>query len=349
MGGIAAVSALRLYECALYPAETGDLLRNLLYGVAVRDYGLAAAGLPLADISPAWAGVSWSNLPYNYPPAALAFFVGIASISPSMFAAKLALTALEAGNAWLIHRLCGSRWLGLVYWASPASIWWTSREGQFEAMQTTFTLLSLLALTRFPLLCGVGLALAIATKMTAAALLPWVAYEVWKSGSRALALAALGLVLGSLPALGVELHHGGVSNVFRFSSPLIYNPYYWDFTANMFSWNPIWLIVANQIASYGMLCALIALAVRSRDPLAFLAPIALVVFCKLHTNVQFWYFVYLPALLVPIPEPKSRFVLIAVCPLLDLRSTLQLLVRPLSRRAYRSARSVFDLYRPPLR
>jgi len=349
LAGIAAVTALRVYECTLLPVETGDVVRNLLYGVAIGEHGLSAAGEPLREISIRWAGASWSNLPYNYPPTALAFFALIAAISPTVFAAKLALTALEATNAWLIHRLCDSRLLGLVYWASPASIWWVSREGQFEPLQTLLTLLSLLALARFPLLCGTALALAIAVKMTAAALVPWVAYNLWKSGRRALALAALGFALGSLPAIGAELAYGGISNVFRFSSPLVYNPYYWDWTAKMFSWNPRWLIVANQIASYGMLLALIALAVRSRDRLAFLAPIAFMLFCKLHTNVQFWYFVFLPALLIPIPEPRARFALIAACPLLDVRSALQLAFGPFSQRGYRGMRSVFDLYLPPPR
>ncbi|MGH7290250.1 MAG: FtsW/RodA/SpoVE family cell cycle protein, partial [Myxococcota bacterium] len=162
-------------------------------------------------------------------------------------------------------------------------------------------------------------------------------------------LAALGLALGSLPALAAELSYGGISNVLRWSAPLVYNPYYWDFTAQMFSWNPTWLIAVNQLASYGMLGALIALAVRSRDPLAFFAPIAFVLFCKLHTNVQFWYFVYLPALLVPIPEAAARFGLIAACPLLDVRSALELVFGPFGDRGYRGMRSVFDLYRPPPR
>jgi hypothetical protein len=349
IGGIAAVSALRLYECSLLPVETGDVVRNLLYGVAVGEYGLSAAGRPLAEISAGWTPASWSSLPFNYPPVALAFFAAVAAISPTVFAAKLALTALEAANAWLIHRLCDSRWLGLAYWASPMSIWWVSREGQFEPLQSTLTLLALLGSARFPLPCGAALALAISVKMTAAALLPWLAYHAWKAGRRALGLAALGFALGALPALGAELAYGGISNVFRFSSPLVYNPYYWDWTARMFSWNPGWLIAANQLASYGMLAALFALAVRSRDRLAFLAPIAFVLFCKLHTNVQFWYFVFLPALLVPIPESRARFGLIAACPLLDVRSALQLVFGPFGQRGYRGLRSVFDLFLPPPR
>lgn len=344
---ILAVAALRVYECTRLPVETGDVVRNLLYGLAVGAHGPALAGQPLVEISSLWRTAPWAQLPYNYPPLTLAFFSAVAALSPTVFAAKLALTALEAGNAWLLAQTTGSRWLGVVYWASPMSIWWVSREGQFEPLQTLFTLLALLAATRAPLAAGAALGLAISVKMTAAALLPWLAYTLWKAGPRACALGAGGLALACLPALAAELSYGGISNVFRFSAPLVYNPYYWDWTARMFSWNPGWLIAANQLASYGSLAALIALAVRSRRPLAFAAPIAFVLFCKLHTNVQFWYFVYLPALLVPIPNPAWRFALIALCPLLDVRSSLELALGPFAQRGFRGLPSVFDPYLPP--
>ncbi len=341
-----AVAALRVYECLQLPVETGDVARNLLYGVEVGARGIGAAGKPLVEISAYWASAPWPRLPFNYPPVALAFFAAVAAISPTVLAAKLALSAVEAANAWLAARLARSAWLGVAYWASPMSIWWVSREGQFEPLQTLFTLLALLAASRFPLAAGAALGLAIWVKMTAAALLPWLAFTLGKSGRRALALGAAGLALASLPALAAEHAYGGISNVLRFSAPLVYNPYYWDWTARMFSWNPAWLIAVNQLASYGLLAALFALAIRSRNALAFAAPIAFVLFCKLHTNVQFWYFVYLPALLLPIPNPSVRFALIAASPLLDVRSALELAFGSDGQRGFRGLPSVFDVYPP---
>ena len=348
LAGVAAVAVVRLWECASLPVETGDVVRNLIYGVAVGKLGLSAAGQPLAALAPEWQRVAWARLPYNYPPVALAFFTIVSALSPTAFFAKLSLTALEATNAWLISRVCGSRLLGLVYWASPASIWWVSREGQFEPLQTSFALVAVLVRERAPLASGVALGLAIWTKMTAAALLPWLAWKLWTQNPRALALGALGLALGSLPALAAEASYGGISNVLRYSSPLTYNPYYWNWTAtSLFSWNSGWLIGCDELASYGLLVALGVLALRSREPLAFLAPFVFTVFCKVHTNVQFWYWLALPALLVPIPEARWRFALIAACPLLDVRSALEVALGSLGRLEYRGLQSPFAAYRWP--
>jgi hypothetical protein len=286
-------------------------------------------------------------LPYNYPPAALAFFALVSALSPTVYAAKAALTLVEAGNSALVARLTGSRALGLVYWASPASIWWVSREGQFEPLQSLFSLLALLALPRFALAAGVSLALAIQVKLTAAVLIPWLALRAWQAGPRALQLGALGLALGLLPSVYAEVSYGALSNVLRFSAPLVYNPYYWNWAANMFSWNPGWLIVCDEVTSYGMLAALVAYAILRRSAWTVAAPIAFLVFCKLHTNVQFWYFVLLAPLLVPIEDRRWRFALIAAVPLLDVGSSVSLLGTPIGQHGFRGTSSAFDSYEIP--
>jgi hypothetical protein len=341
------VAAFRLLQCARVPVETGDVVRNLLYGVVVDEYGLASAGRTLVSISAQWSDIAWSQLPYNYPPIALAFFSLIAAISPTVFAVKFGLTIIEGINAWFLARLSDSPLLGLLYWLSPLSIWWVSREGQFEPLQTLFTLCALLALARYPFVCGLAIACAISVKVTAAALLPWIAFKLWQTGRRGCVAAALGFALGCVPAIVVECAYGGISNIFRYSAPLVYNPYYWNWTADMFAWNRPWQIAFNETASYGLLVLLIALAVRSRHVIAFLAPIAFVLFCKIHTNVQFWYFLLLPAFLVPLPKRSWRFALIALCPLLDVRSAVELSFGAFGQQGYRGAPSAFAEYRAP--
>ena len=116
------VAAIRVYHCALLPIETGDVVRNLIYGVLVTQYGFSASTEALTHFSSTWSDISWADFPYSYPPVALAFFALIATVSPTVFAVKLALTTLEALNAAAIARLCRSRSLGLLYWASPMSI-----------------------------------------------------------------------------------------------------------------------------------------------------------------------------------------------------------------------------------
>jgi hypothetical protein len=344
----AAIAAIRFYECGLLPSETGDVVRHILYGTVVNSHGFAAAGSPLLSLSSAWSDVAWARFPYSYPPVTLAFFALIASISPTVFAAKFALTLIEAGNAYLIGRLTRSRLLGLIYWASPLSIWWVSREGQFEPLQSLFMLLSISAALELPLLCGLALALAVSVKVTAGALGPWLAGTVWPSGKRARIFAVIGLVLGLVPVIASEAIYGGISKVVHYSSLLIYNPYFWNpWAAEMFTGNPPMQIAVDQVASYGMLAVLLVLGFRSRNWLPYIAPIVFVVFCKVHTNVQFWYWLLLPAFLVPIPNPRWRFALIALCPLLDIHSAVELISGPIGPTRFHGLPSAFDIYTLP--
>lgn len=347
IGTAVAIAALRLYECGILPTETGDIVRHVLYGVAVDTHGVAAAGQRLTELSSAWSSVAWARFPYNYPPLALAFFALVASISPTLFAAKLALTLVEAANAWLIGKLTGSRVLGVIYWASPLSIWWVSREGQFEPLQALFMLLAIRAALSLPFVCGLMTALAVSVKVTAGALMPWMTGQIWPSGRRARIAAMLGLALGSIPLIASQALYGGISDVLRYSALLTYNPYYWNPWADMFTGNAPVFIVVDEIASYGLLAVLIALAVRSGNWLAYFAPIAFVVFCKVHSNVEFWYWLLLPAFLVPIPHARWRFALIALCPLLDIHSAVELITGPIGPVRFHGLPSVFDLYTLP--
>jgi hypothetical protein len=342
-----AVATLRLHECGVLPTETGDIVRNVLYGVAAHADGIAVAAEPLTHLYPQWTGVAWARFPYNYPPVALAFFTLVASISPSVFAAKLALTLIEAINACLIGRLTRSVTLAVLYWASPLSIWWVSREGQFEPLQAMVVLLAIAAATSRPFVGGFSLALGVSTKVTAGALAPWLARETWSLGTRSRWSAASGVALGLAPLVAAQWLYGGVTNVARYSALLAYNPYYWNPLADRFTGNAPIFVAANEIASYGLLGILIALAIRSRDRLAYVAPIAFVAFCKLHGNVEFWYWLMLPAFLVPIPERRWRFALIALCPLIDLHAIVELVAGPIGPNRFAGLPSVFDLYAAP--
>jgi hypothetical protein len=317
------IGIVRLYECARLPSETGDIVRNVLHGLALDAYGVASAGEPLAKLSERWSEVAWAHLPYNYPPVALVFFALVAGISPTVFFAKLALTVIEGINALLVRRISGSSVLALLYWSSPLSLWWVSKEGQFEPLQAVFMLLALLAAATRPFLGSLLVGLGTSTKATAAALAPWVLGEASRTNRQALAL--LGLALGLMPVVLSQWAYGGIYNIAHYSSPLVYNPYFWNPLAPMFADHPFWQNAANEIASYGFLVALIALAVRERRILPYLAPIAFIVFCKVHTNVQPWYWTLLPAFLMTVPDARARFALVACCPLLDLNSVYELL------------------------
>ncbi|HEY2733349.1 MAG TPA: glycosyltransferase 87 family protein, partial [Polyangiales bacterium] len=177
---IGAVTLFRLYYCTLVPGTTGDLPRHIFYGLYVNRDGLSAAGKPLVALSHYLEPVSWSGLPYSYPIVALHFFQAIALVSPTMFFAKLALTTLDGASAVMIQKYSGQRWLSLLFWAAPMSLWWVSREGQFEPLQSFLLIAAIYALKEQAGLAFALLGLAIQTKLTAAVMLPWFLIELWR-------------------------------------------------------------------------------------------------------------------------------------------------------------------------
>ncbi len=341
---------MRLRFCTLLPVNTGDLPRHILYGLFALKDGLSSAGVPLARLDPHLAHVSWANAPYNYPPVALFFFIAVAAVSPTLFAAKLALTAVEGVNAWLLARVTGSRWLGLLYWASPVSIWWVSREGQFEPLQALFMLSALLLLRRSKPGAFALLALAVQVKLTAVLLLPWFVLEARREGPDVLPRAAAAFLLALLPTAALSFFYPVVDAVRSTFGTLHYNPYYWNLAARrLFGWNPGWLVACDALTTWGALAFLGWRAWKSREPVAYVAAIGFLLLIKLSTLAQFWYVLLLPAFLAPIPERRTRFWLVALTPLLDVRSLLELLGGPFgwTMRGYYAGLSAFRALRIP--
>lgn len=324
-----AIVAVRLNQCSRLTVNSADIVRHLLYGLLVASHGPASAGSALIELAPAWPPTPWVQVPYNYPPLALAFFTGVSSISATVFFAKLSLTVVEGVNAVLVARLTKERWLGLLYFACPISIWWISREGQFEALQNLFALLALLALRKRPALAFAALALAIQVKLTAGALLPLLVVVAWREHRQRLPVCALAFVAAFAPTAIAAAWYPVVHQVFAYSAPMTYNPYFWNVAdSQVFAWNPGWLIAANQLASWGMAVLLVVLAARSERRIAYLAPLVWLAFLKLHGNVEFWYVAVFPTLVLPVAEPRARRALLLLWPLLDIRSLIQLVLGP---------------------
>ena len=327
---VVAVTAFRAWHCLQPPANTGDVVRHIAYGLLVGQRGLAWAAVPLTAVNRGYAWIAWSGLPYNYPVVALGFFVGVAAISPTVLAVKVALTAIEGVNALLVARVTRSRWVGVLYWAYPVSIWWVSREAQFEPLQTLFALAALVALRRSPAAACALLGLAVQTKLTAGLLLPLFLARAARGGIRPLLGAGGAFVASFLPTALSLLAYPSVAQLVRYSAPLRYNPYYWNPSqAAMFSWNPTWLVAADQIASYALIVGLaVALVRSSAGRLAYAAPLAFAVVLKLHTNVQFWYWLTMPVFLVAIPDRRVRTAALILLPLVDVYSIAQLAFGP---------------------
>lgn len=345
---VGVVATLRLYYCTQLPINSGDLPRHMLHAMFVLRDGLATAGTPLVELDSRLWQVSWAMLPYNYPPVALFFFVIASAISPTLFFAKLSLTVMEGVNAWLIGRFTEQRWLGAIYWASPASIWWVSHEGQFEPLQSLFLIGAIVALRRYRTLGFLLLALAIQVKLLAILLLPWFLFQIRNEESRVRITSLLALLIGSIPTLIAASQYSLMAGLGRTVNSLRFNPYFWNFLdPAIFLWNPMWLVVINQVVSYGLLFVLILAARRSTEPIAYFAPIAFVVLVKGSMLAQFWYFLQLPAFVLPLQERRLRFWLIALTPLLDVYSLAQMVVGPFGW-TMGDYYLGFDVYRPLL-
>jgi glycosyl transferase family 87 len=332
---IVAVAAVRIWFSARLPVNTADVLRSIHTALYVLRDGPAVAGVPLVELDPGLQALGWARVPYSYPPLVLPFFVIVAAISPTLFAAKLALTLVEAVNASLIARITGSRWLGVLYWASPASIWWASGEGQFEPLMAFFMLAAVAVLRRSPAGALALLALGFHIKLTAILLLPWCLLMIWRNapGAMAKSVAAFVVVIVA-PFVIAGLWYSVIDGLLGIPGTIRYNPYYWNFfDATAFLWNPGWLVSINALATYAVLGFMIWRAWRTQGGWAqFGGAIAFVVLVKVSTLAQFWYFLLFPAFVMPIEPVEGgadvRWWLVALTPLLDVRPLIEILSGP---------------------
>ena len=326
---IGIVGIVRFAQCVELPVNTGDLIRHLVHGYLVHRIGLESAGNPLITYSPVYQGIAWSQLPYSYPIGTLVFFSLLHSIWPTIFFSKLALTFIEALNALLIFKLSKERWLAILYWALPLSMWWVSREGQFEPLQNFFVLLALVTLTYRPVMAMVFLALGVQIKVSALLLLPFFIWTLYREKQTKVVFALGGFAIGCLPTLIAEQYYPALQQVFRYTAPLSFNPYFWNpFDKAMFAWMPGWLIIWTAVSSYLLLGTLLILAYRHRAWFEYFAPIAFLILVKCHSNAQFWYLLLLPAFLMPIKNTQVRMALFLLLPLVEIRSVAQLIVGP---------------------
>lgn len=327
-GGIALV---RLAFCTLASAETTDVLRNLGYGMSFWTHGFRVFDLtpPQLAVPGTWENL-WPTHGYDYPFVPLLFFALLSKISTGVIFAKVVLTAIEGLNAVLIARLSGSPLIGLLFFASPASLWWVSGEGQFEPLVLLLALVAIERLRAGDLTVAyVALALSIQAKLFPIFLLP--AFLARRRSPAALTA----FVLAFAPSVLALTQSRYILPLFEAGySPTGYNPFDWNvLSREPFDWMPTFLIVWCAVYSYGLLLAGIALAVRAwrRHGIAvvmsYLPLIGFLVFVKSLGWGQFWYVLLLPAMVLIIDEREERRPLLLLS-LLEGRATSALLVGP---------------------
>jgi hypothetical protein len=294
------VLAVRVVACLQDPATALDLERMLYWGLALNEHGLGASSMPLKEFGVP-AGVAWRDLPVNYPIIGLMFFKAVAAIIPTVTFGKLVLTGIEALNAFLVGRLAKNRVIGLLYWASPLSIFWVSGEGQFEPVQNLFVLAGMILVIPAPVLAGLAFALAIQTKVSSVIVVAFLFWRSFRRNRLEASKMAAGMVLGFgfsgwaetvTPLIHQILRYSGLSNVSNFG----FNPFA--------STNPtaMW----RSLASAALVGLCIYGAIKTKTYVVWLPILGFLLFVKFNQNIQPWYFLLVPMFALLLPNVWNR-------------------------------------------
>lgn len=320
-------------------------MRQLRYAEAVMKYGPRAAGYAIGQFNSDWAQTTaWAGLPYLYPPLAFFFFVPIAAIWSTVFAAKLALTLIEAVNALLCWKITGKRWIAVLYFACPISIWYASREGQYEPVQNLLAMLAIYFLpTRLPLAIGL-LILAVQTKITSGALLPLFLYHIVRQPRAGQIRCLIVAAIACLPGLIALHYYPWITNLGK--APLPLNSYFWNPWGYKCSGAHLPELILHQTVSYLLLIILIAGLIRSNYRIAYVAPLLFIIFIKTFSNMMGWYMIVWVPLVLPIRERWVRTACLLVWPFMDIDALIYgpttLAEKPLLDQIQRGMLSVFQ-------
>jgi hypothetical protein len=320
-----AATIYRLYLCLQPPITSTDLLRSIGFGKEFWKYGLAIYNYPAEHFVGTPYAQHWPHQHFIYPALAMLFFALVSKIWPALFFGKLVLTAIEGLNAFLIWKISDDRLLALLYYISPASLWWVSREGQYEPLVVLFGLITLYLLSRRPQWAYLNLALAIQTKYTPGFLLPYFLRRKigWREG--------LFFIVGFIPSILFTLRSEYIFRIFTSGyMPTDCNSYTWNiFDADKLCGTPFWLVVTNALLTYGILILCLVFMVRSvlspskgrvlssskgsalslskgRRVFEYLGLVLFIIFVKSVSRAGFWYIPTIPLFALTIDEPWER-------------------------------------------
>ncbi len=355
-----AATIYRLYLCLQPPITSSDLLRYIGFGKEFWKYGLTIYNYPTKHFVGTPYAQHWPTMHFIYPALAILFFALVSKIWPALVFGKLVLTAIEGLNAFLIWKISDDRLLALLYYISPASLWWFSREGQYEPLLVLFGLIALYLLSRRPQFGAtvpwayLNLALAIQTKYTPGFLLPYFLRK--KIGWR----ESIFFIVGFLPSILFTLQSEYIFRIFTPGyMPTNCNSYTWNiFNAEKLCGTPFWLVAANALLTYGMLILCLVFAARrvlmvrqahhnglskghalslskghalnllkNSRVFEYLGLALVIVFLKSITWAQFWYIPTIPLFALTIEEPRERRLFFTLC-LFEMAAIHNLLIAP---------------------
>jgi glycosyl transferase family 87 len=321
--------ALRLTYCFLLTPYTTDLMRNIGYGKAFPFYGFALYDMTAFDLSPWPCQFLWHNYHYTYPPMTLLLFSGISAISTSLAFGKIILTLFDILGAWIIGKASGDRWLGLLYWLNPISIWYTSREGQFEGYVVFWTVLALWALMKKkPWAYGL-IGIAVQTKLFPMFLgLVFLQRMSWKKPKRLACELGWGVV-SFLPSVAAHIFGGYPAHLMEKHYVPPVNPLSWIIDdPTRFVHFPMPLIYTHLFLSIGFLLFCVYGMKRTRRVIPWVAPLVFVIMVRSSQLAQFWYFMILPALCLPVEDKTMRRILFVWCAAFGVLSIYSIFIGP---------------------
>ncbi len=301
-----------MFYCFQLTPYTTDLLRNLGFGKAFREYGFAVYDLTAFDLSPWPCQFLWQNHHYTYPPMTLLLFALIASIHTSLAWGKMVLTLFDGLSAWAIGKASGDRWLTVLYWLNPIGLWFTSREGQFEGYVVFWTVLAVWALMRKkPWAYGLW-GLAVQTKFFPILLAPLFLERMsWKEPKRLAREFGWGLA-AILPSLLASLWGEYPSHLLERNYVPAVNPLTWNLSdPTQYTHFPHWLIFSHCLISVGFLFFCLYGIKRTQRITPWFAPMMFVILIRFSKLAQFWYFLVVPALCLPVEDRLLRRILFA--------------------------------------
>jgi len=191
---------LRLALSGATPSD--DLYRYMWEGKVQRHgfspYVVAPNDPRVADLTPGdpnWPHINHRDYPAIYPPLAQLVFRAASSVGDSTYIAKIVFALLDIAVVlllWLALARCGvsPEWT-LVYAACPLTLAAIAADGHLDSLMLLFVAAGIwaAAANRWNLLGGcVGLA--IASKLVAVVLLPWLVVRHWRAALIAIAVVA---------------------------------------------------------------------------------------------------------------------------------------------------------------
>jgi hypothetical protein len=287
----------RVSLCLQPPTETSDLYRNLGYSAQLFTRGFDIYKSVAGEFSTQLWAQFWPMDSFIYPPAILCFFSVFAGAGLGLFWVKLTFTIVDLISSWLISREFGLA-AGLITFAAPISLWFTSHEGQFESLVclclilgATFVRHERWGWAGFILLIGFQI------KFFTVLLAPWLIYQYAllprEKRERAFAHFLLGAGLAIIPFVGFYIASPDIFLRPFFNQTKSYNPFYANFfNTKQFTWQPMWLNVWDSGSTYLeiFLLAIFMFGRPRRERVAQASPfmVFLILLKSLHWG-QFWY------------------------------------------------------------